>query len=73
VHVIDFEGDELDGVEHVPTLPSLGALVDVWTRAALGNAMRWAPDPGYFTVDWDRADELGIPDGSCSQGRVSSG
>jgi hypothetical protein len=63
VHVIDFEGDELDGAEHVPTLPSLGALVDVWTRAAVGDAIRWAPDLGYFTVNWDRADELGIPDG----------
>lgn len=64
VHIIDFEGDDEDfGVRHVPSLPSLGALVDTWTRAVAGNAVRSVPDLGYFTIDVDRVDALAIRDG----------
>jgi len=64
VHVIDFEGDDEDvGEDHIPTLPSMGTLVDTWTRAVAGDAVRFVPNLGYFTIDFDRADALAIPDG----------
>lgn len=64
VHVIDFEGDDDDfGVRHVPTLPSLAALVDTWTAAVSASAVRFMPEVGYFDIDFDVVDALGVPDG----------
>ncbi len=63
VHLVDFEGDELHGHDHVPVLPSLGALVAVWTTALVGGATWYDPELGCFTIDWHRFDELGLPNG----------
>ena len=65
VHVIDFEGDDENvGEDHVPALPSLGALVDAWTRAVSANAVCYLPELGYFDIDFNIVDALRIPDGS---------
>lgn len=64
VHLIDFEGDDENvGECHIPALPSFGALVDAWTAALAGDAVRFVPDLGHFTIDFDRVDALAIPDG----------
>jgi hypothetical protein len=64
VHVVDFEGDDENiGPSHIPSLASLGELVRFWTSAVEDRAIWFSGDRGYFEIDWDRVDQLGIPEG----------
>ena len=46
-----------------PRSRRLGELVRFWTSAVENKAIWFAADRGYFEIDWDRVDQLGIPDG----------
>ncbi len=62
VHVIDLEGDEFDR-PHTPVLPSLGALIQLWTSALRNDVMDYRQELGVFLIDPARFDRMDPPGG----------